>query len=86
MTPPSNPIRFNARFRGARGSRFRDARRLGELENLRYYGMREALALDLAMPTRMVIERLRIWLALSRDERDAITHTPILRRHAWRME
>ena len=58
----------------------------GELENLRYYGMHEAMALDLAMPTRMVIERLRIWLAMSPDERLALTHTPILRSHAWRME
>jgi hypothetical protein len=56
------------------------------LENLRYYGMAEAMALDLAMPTRLVIERLRIWLALSADERIAITHTAILRRQSWRME
>jgi hypothetical protein len=42
--------------------------------------------LDLAMPTRMVIERLRIWLALSRDEQIALAHTPILRRHVWQME
>jgi 8-oxo-dGTP pyrophosphatase MutT (NUDIX family) len=87
VTPPSNPIRFNARFLlvpedRVSGTLAGD----GELENLRFYGMHEALALDLAMPTRMVIERLRIWLALSRDEQIALTHTPILRRHAWQME
>ena len=27
-----------------------------------------------------------IWLAMSPDERLALTHTPILRSHAWRME
>jgi 8-oxo-dGTP pyrophosphatase MutT (NUDIX family) len=87
VTPPNSPIRFNARFLlvhedRASGTLAGD----GELENLRFYGMHEALALDLAMPTRLVIERLRIWLALSRDEQIALTHTPVLRRHAWQME
>jgi 8-oxo-dGTP pyrophosphatase MutT (NUDIX family) len=87
VTPPANPIRFNARFLLVHADRvFGTLAGSGELENLRFYGMHEALALDLAMPTRMVIERLRIWLALSRDERVALAHTPILRRHAWRME
>jgi 8-oxo-dGTP pyrophosphatase MutT (NUDIX family) len=87
VTPPSNPIRFNARFLLVYADRVSGTLAgSGELENLRYYGMREALALDLAMPTRMVIERLRIWLAMSPDERIALTHTPILRSHAWRME
>jgi 8-oxo-dGTP pyrophosphatase MutT (NUDIX family) len=87
VTPPANPIRFNARFLLVPSDRVSGTLAgSGELENLRYYGMREALALDLAMPTRMVIERLRIWLALSHDERMALPHTPILRRHAWRME
>ncbi len=87
VTPPSNPIRFNARFLLVHADRASGTLAgSGELENLRYYGMHEAMALDLAMPTRMVIERLRIWLALSPDERIALTHTPILRRRAWRME
>jgi len=87
VTPPSNPIRFNARFLLVPADLVSGTLAgSGELENLRYYGMHEALALDLAMPTRMVIDRLRIWLALSPDERIALTHTPILRRHAWQME
>jgi 8-oxo-dGTP pyrophosphatase MutT (NUDIX family) len=87
VTPPSNPIRFNARFLLVNADRLAGTLAgSGELENLRYYGVREAMQLDLAMPTRMVIERLRIWLAMSPDERIALTHTPILRSHAWRME
>jgi 8-oxo-dGTP pyrophosphatase MutT (NUDIX family) len=87
VTPPDSPIRFNARFLLVNADRVSGTLAgSGELENLRYYGMHEAMALDLAMPTRLVIERLRIWLALSRDERIAVTHTPILRRHSWRME
>jgi 8-oxo-dGTP pyrophosphatase MutT (NUDIX family) len=87
VTPPNSPIRFNARFLIVTADRVSGTLAGdGELENLRFYGMHEALALDLAMPTRMVIERLRIWLALSRDEQIALTHTPILRRHSWQME
>jgi 8-oxo-dGTP pyrophosphatase MutT (NUDIX family) len=87
VTPPSNPIRFNARFLLVHADRLSgELAGSGELENLRYYGIQEALELDLAMPTRMVIDRLRIWLAMSADERIAVTHTPILRSHVWRME
>ena len=88
VTPPASPIRFNARFfvveaRHISGTLGGD----GELEELRYYAMREALALDLAMPTRRVLERLRIWLAMSETERAAQSHTPVmLRDRGWRME
>ncbi len=88
VTPPPSPIRFNARFFAV------DARHVtgalggdGELEGLRFYAMQEALALDLAMPTRRVLERLRLWLALSEAERAAQIHTPVmLRDRGWRME
>jgi 8-oxo-dGTP pyrophosphatase MutT (NUDIX family) len=88
VTPPPGPIRFNARFfavdaRHVSGSLGGD----GELEGLRFYAMQEALELDLAMPTRRVLERLRIWLALSEAERAAQVHTPVmLRDRGWRME
>jgi hypothetical protein len=59
----------------------------GELEALRFYGMQEALALDLAMPTRRVLEQLRQWLAMTEKERAARTHTPVMHRDkGWRME
>jgi 8-oxo-dGTP pyrophosphatase MutT (NUDIX family) len=88
VTPPPSPIRFNARFfvvdaRHVTGTLGGD----GELEELRYYAMAEALALDLAMPTRRVLERLRLWLAMSEAERTAQTHTPVMHRdRGWRME
>ncbi len=88
VTPPPGPIRFNARFfvvdaRHVSGTLGGD----GELEKLHYYPIHEALALDLAMPTRRVLERLRLWLAMSETERAAQMHTPVmLRDRGWRME
>ena len=88
VTPPGLPIRFNARFlvvqadhvSGALGGD-------GELEELRFYGMTEALALDLALPTRRVLERLKLWLALSQPEQEALAETPVLLRdRGWIME
>lgn len=87
ITPPGNPIRFNARFLLV------DAARVGgtiggsgELEALRFYPISEALGLDLALPTRKVIERLQSWLAMSQAERFAQTRTPVFRQHVWRWE
>lgn len=87
ITPPASPIRFNARFllvpeEAVCGTLGGD----GELENLRFYGMREALALDLALPTRLVIERARLWIAMDDEARRARTEAPILRNRSWRME
>jgi 8-oxo-dGTP pyrophosphatase MutT (NUDIX family) len=88
VTPPPSPIRFNARFfvvdaRHVSGTLGGD----GELEGLRYYDVQEALALDLAMPTRRVLERLGLWLAMDEAERAAQTHTPVMHRdRGWRME
>jgi 8-oxo-dGTP pyrophosphatase MutT (NUDIX family) len=88
VTPPGLPIRFNARFlvveeRHVTGRLGGD----GELEQLRFYAMTEALALELALPTRRVLERLKQWLAMPEAERNAEMHTPVLRRdRGWRME
>ena len=87
VTPPPSPIRFNARFllvpeASVSGTLGGD----GELENLRFYGMHEALALDLALPTRLVIERVQLWIAMGAAERQRRTHTPLLRNRGWRME
>lgn len=87
ITPPELPIRFDARFLVL------DAARLGgrlagsgELEQLRYYAIEEALALDLALPTRKVVEQVQVWLALSAEERRARDRTPVLRKREWQME
>jgi 8-oxo-dGTP pyrophosphatase MutT (NUDIX family) len=88
VTPPGLPIRFNARFlvveeRHVTGELGGD----GELDGLRFYGMAEALALELALPTRRVLERLKQWLALSESERNAQIQTPVLLRdRGWLME
>ncbi len=87
ITPPPSPIRFNARFllvpeEAVTGTLGGD----GELENLRFYAIGEALALDLALPTRLVIERAQLWLAMDDTARRARTEAPILRDRSWRME
>src|SRR6202034_453418 len=87
VTPAASPIRFNARFLlvpedAVSGTLGGD----GELDNLRYYGMQEALALDLALPTRLVLERVGVWLHMTEAERQAVTHAPVLRDRTPRME
>jgi hypothetical protein len=45
------------------------------------------LALQLALPTRRVLERLKSWLALPEAERNAQATTPVLLRdRGWLME
>ena len=87
ITPPDQPIRFNARFFVV------DAAALsgtlagsGELEGLRYYGVEEALALDLARPTRAVIGLLQAWLAMSPVERERRDTVPVMRQRKWMQE
>ncbi len=58
----------------------------GELEDLRWYGLADALALDLAFPTRKVLESLGDWLAMSPGERLARDFTPTLRERVWERE
>lgn len=88
VTPPGLPIRFNARFltveaHHVRGTMAGD----GELEGLRFYGMTEALALQLALPTRLVLEQLKLWLAMPEAERNTRTHTPVLiKDRGWTLE
>lgn len=87
VTPPGQPIRFNARFLAVghdvvsgtlAGS--------GELENLQYYSLDEALAFDLAWVTRRVLEHLQGWLAMNEDERLARARFPVCRRKVWGYE
>jgi 8-oxo-dGTP pyrophosphatase MutT (NUDIX family) len=87
VTPPSSPIRFNARFlvteaaavQGALGGS-------GELEGVRFYPLSEALALDLALVTREVLVRLQAWLALSAEARHARASTDVFKQRRWRLE
>ena len=88
VTPPALPIRFNARFLVVHADRVSGTLGGdGELDGLRFYGMDEAMALDLALPTRRVLERLQMWLPLSEEERLAQTQTAVLKRgRGWVME
>lgn len=87
VTPPGEPIRFNARFLLVNANHTHgDLAGSGELEALRFYPLTEALTLDLALPTRKVIERLQQWLAMSADERLAEARTPVLKLRAWQYE
>ena len=87
VTPPTMPMRFNARFLVV------DAEHVsgtlagsGELENLRYYAVAAALASDLADITQMVLENLLTFLALTPAERATRTLTPFYRYRGWTLE
>jgi 8-oxo-dGTP pyrophosphatase MutT (NUDIX family) len=86
VTPTDSPVRFNARFlvvdAALATGRLAGS---GELEGLRFYHAAEALALDLAEPTRLVIERLLAWLATDAEERAAEERVPVFRKD-WRWE
>lgn len=87
VTPPGNPIRFNARFLVIDADRVSGTiAGSGELEALRYYPIEEALALDIAIPTRQVLQRLKPWLEMSAEERLARRQTPVYDRRTWSVE
>jgi 8-oxo-dGTP pyrophosphatase MutT (NUDIX family) len=87
VTPADSPIRFNARFFCVPASRVSGTLGGdGELDNLRFYDMAEALALDLAAPTRRMLEQLRAWLAMSETERSARTQFVVLKDRGWKTE
>src|SRR3984957_17700770 len=87
VTPPPGPVRFNARFLVVDAARVSGTLAgSGELEDLRFVDLDVALALDLAMPTPSVIERLREWMAMSEAGRTAPRRTAILTRRDWRLE
>ncbi len=87
ITPPDSPIRFNARFFVVDAAAVSGALAgSGELEGLRWYGLAEALALDLARPTRAVIALLQEWLALSPADRAGRARTPVIRNRKLALE
>ncbi len=87
VTPPESAMRFNARFlvvdaaatQGTLGGS-------GELEAVRFYPLAEALALDLALVTREVLERLQAWLALPDAQRRARARLDVFKKRRWREE
>jgi 8-oxo-dGTP pyrophosphatase MutT (NUDIX family) len=74
VTPPGSPVRFDAHFLVVDADRVSgDLAGSGELEDLRWFGVTEALALDIAIPTRGVLQRLQAWMAMTEEERRAQT-------------
>jgi 8-oxo-dGTP pyrophosphatase MutT (NUDIX family) len=87
VTPAYMHMRFNARFLVV------DAERVsgtlggsGELEALRYIGLDDALAHDLAGITRGVVLNLQNFLTLGPEERATRAQVPVNERDIWRME
>jgi hypothetical protein len=58
----------------------------GELEDLRWLGVDAALALDIAIPTRGVLNRLQAWMTMSEPERRAQTVVHGLYNRDWVVE
>jgi len=87
VTPPYMHMRFNARFLVVDADRVSGTLAgSGELESLRYIGMDDALAHDLAGITRGVVLNLQNFLTLDPEERAARREVPVNQRDVWRME
>ena len=87
VTPPSRPMRFNARFLIVEAAATHgEIGGSGELEAVRFYPLSEALALDLALVTREVLDRLSAWLKLSTAARRARQGTDVFKERRWRLE
>ena len=84
VTPAASPIRFDARFLVI------DAERIsgtvggdGELEDLRWYGVQEAIGLDLAFATKSVLTQLLGWLDMPAEQRLLRSATPLMQNRGW---
>lgn len=87
VTPATSPVRFDARFFVVDASLASGSLSgSGELEGLRFYDMAEAMALDLALATRFVFERLQAWRAQTPEQRAAQTQVAVLRNRVWALE
>jgi 8-oxo-dGTP pyrophosphatase MutT (NUDIX family) len=87
VTPEPSPVRFDARFLVVHAERISGTLAgSGELEELRWWGIDEALSIDLAGPQRRVLARLRIWMAMSEEERRAQTEVAVLFNRGWEKE
>jgi 8-oxo-dGTP pyrophosphatase MutT (NUDIX family) len=87
VTPPSSPIRFDARFFVVDADEVSGTLAgSGELEDLRWFALSDALALDLAAVTRGVLTKLTEWLALTAEQRPARTRTPVMFSRVWHEE
>ena len=87
VTPPTSPIRFDARFLVVDAGEVDGAiAGSGELEDVRWYGAKEVLGLDLALVTRAVLGQLIEWLDMPEQTRAGRTQTPVFRSRQWAWE
>ncbi len=87
VTPPTAPMRFNARFMVVDAAATQgEISGSGELESVRFYPMSEALAVELALVTREVLERLQTWLSLPVPMRRGRPNTDVFKERRWRVE
>jgi 8-oxo-dGTP pyrophosphatase MutT (NUDIX family) len=87
VTPPGSPVRFDARFLVVDAAAVTGTLAgSGELEGLRFYGLAEALDLDLAFVTREVIGKLLHWRGLSASERAVQRRVAVLYNRVWEWE
>jgi 8-oxo-dGTP pyrophosphatase MutT (NUDIX family) len=87
VTPEASPMRFDARFFVVDAARVHGSLEgSGELDDLRWYGVDAALALDLALATSGVLRQLQHWLTLSASQRIARADVPVLVNRVWTLE
>jgi 8-oxo-dGTP pyrophosphatase MutT (NUDIX family) len=87
VTPPAMSKRFDARFFVVAADAVTGSLAgSGELEDVRWLSVAEALTLDLANATRGVMARLHDWLAWTPADRAARTRTPVMVDRVWREE
>lgn len=87
ITPPVSPVRFNARFLLVPENRVSGTLAgSGELENLRFYPVDEALGLELHPVQRGTLEQVRLWRAMSEADRMSPHPTPLFRERRWLSE
>jgi 8-oxo-dGTP pyrophosphatase MutT (NUDIX family) len=87
VTPPGNPIRFDAFFFAAPAEAVSGALAgSGELEDLAWYGLDEALGFELHFATMNVLQKFKLCLEQDEAARQAQLELPVLRTRKWAME
>ncbi len=86
ITPENSPMRFDARFLVVAAEHVSgNLAGSGELEDLSWYSLEEALARS-SPPTTQVLDQLMLWLGMDEAARLARATVPTLRNRGWEME
>ena len=87
VTPPDSPIRFNARFLIASADDIEGTpRNSDELQDVRFVTFDALQNEDLVLVTREVVQRLQLWLALTKAERLHRPDLHVFKRRRWGLE